>query len=682
MAPAAQALPMETGTVAEEPAPAPVETPTESQPIEAAPVETAEGTPAETVPTESAPSETTPVETAPAALQNTSLPVIDGDPVVGGTLSSTGGQWTGAGWLQYSWIIDGVSVQTAGHAVGKADVLNVVPSMAGKSVQLTVVASSEAHAPGTEVSAAAVTVRAAAFTGVSWSSAVTGRPAVGQELSLSSPQWDNSAGQGTLTYQWFRGTVAITSATTSRYTVTAADVGQKLWARITLSAPGFTSVELTSAHVTGVTANFVTAPVPTVSGTARVGQVQTANAGTWVPGGAVLSYQWYRGTAAITGAVGRTYTTSAADYGKALKVRVRATKAGFVTLDRFSAARTIAAGTIVATKSLAVVGTHRYGHTVKVSQGWPAGTTIRYQWYRNGIAIKGGTGYALYFNTSYIGTRVNVKVTVSKPGYATRSVTTGAVTVGKALITLKTAPRITGGTTLGSLLTASPGTYSPAPSAYAYQWYRNGAAITGARYRTYRLTAADNGKSITVRVSASLIYSDTRVTMSPAFKLPVWAVTVLRGDGTYRVGTQIKPGLYKSTGGSFCYWARLSGFSGSLYDINANYLGSGVTYVQILPGDVGFESSGCGAWTTVPSTGARATTITKNGTYRVGIDILPGTYYAFGAGDSCYWATLSGFSGTLDEIYENYLGSGWTIVTIPSWAKGFEVYGCGTLTRG
>jgi hypothetical protein len=708
MAPAAQALPMETGTVTE-PAPAPADpapvdpapadpapvdpAPADPAPADPAPVDPAPADPApvdpapvdpapESVPAEVTPEETVPAEVAPAAPENISLPAIEGDPVVGGTLTSTGGQWNGAGWIQYSWIIDGVPVQTAGHGVGEADVLNIVPSMAGKSVQLTVVASSEAQAPGTEVSAAAVTVRPAAFTGVAWSNAVTGRPAVGQVLSLNAPEWDGSATQGAVTYQWFRGTLAIGSATTSRYTVTSADVGQKLWAKVTLSAPGFTSVERSSVQVTGVTATFVTAPVPTVSGTARVGQVQTANAGTWAPGGAALSYQWYRGTAAIAGAVGRTYTTSAADYSKALKVRVRATKPGFVTVDRFSAARTIAAGTIVATKPLSVVGTHRYGNTVKVSQGWPAGTTIRYQWYRNGVAIRGGTGYALYFNPSYIGSRVNVKVTVSKPGYATRSVTTGAVTVGRALITLKTAPRITGATSLGSTLTANVGTYSPAPSAYAYQWYRNGAAISGARYRTYRLTAADNGRSITVRVSASLIYSDTRVTMSPALKLPVWAVTVLRGDGTYRVGTQIKPGLYKSTGGSFCYWARLSGFSGSLGDIKANYLGSGVTYVQILPGDVGFESSGCGAWTTVPSTGARATSITKDGTYRVGIDILPGDYYGYGSGDTCYMALLTGFGGTLGDIYDNYFGPAWVEVTIPSWAKGFEVHGCGTLTRG
>lgn len=779
MAPAAQALPMDTGTVTE-PAPAPVETPTESQPtesqpIEAAPVETTEGTPAGTAPTESAPSETTPaetapVETAPAAPQNTSLPVVDGDPVVDGTLSSRGGQWTGAGWLQYSWIIDGVSVRTAGHAVGEADVLQILPSMVGKNIQLTVVASPDAQTPGTEVSAAPVTVRPATFTGVAWSNTVTGRPAVGQALSVSAPQGGN-ASQG-VTYQWFRGATAIALATTTRYTVTAADLGQKLWARVTLSAPGYTSLTLTSAQVIGVVGAFSTAPVPTISGTARVGQRQTALAGTWTPSGSALSYQWYRGTTAITGAVGQTYTTTAADYGKSIKVRVRATKAGYATLDRYSPARVIYAGTIVATRTLRVTGVHRYGQTLGIYQGWTPGVTMKYQWYRNGAAVRGGTGPALYLNSGYIGSRVNVKVTVSKAGYTTRSSTTAAVTVGKAVITVKSAPRISGGTSLGSILTANAGTYSPAPAAYAYQWYRNGAPISGAIYRTYRLTAADNGRSMTVRVSARLAYFDTRVTMSPALKLPVWAVTVLRGDGTYRVGTQIKPGLYKATGtGDGCYWERLSGFTGSFYDINENYFGSARTYVQILPGDVGFHSSGCGAWTTVPSTGARATSITKDGTYRVGIDILPGlymatgtgsscywerlggftgsldditdnhlgtantyveilpgdkgfatvrcggwtrisapattpftgakattitadgtyrvgidvlpgTYYGYGAGDSCYWATLSGLSGSFDDIIQNYFGSAWTIVTIPSWAMGFEVSGCGTLTRG
>lgn len=535
-----------------------------------------------------------------------------------------------------------------------------------------------------ETAATPVEVPPGTFAGVNWSNAVAGKPVVGQTLSLSTPTWSNTAVQSAaIGYQWYRGAGSITGATRPSYTLATADDAQKLWAKVTLSAPGFTSVVLTSAQVTGGKGRFATAPVPTVGGIAKVGHLQTANAEMWAPTGATLAYQWYRGTAAIVGAVSRTYTTTALDYGKALKVRVRATRSGYITLDRYSAARSIAAGTIAATKALTVIGTHRFEQTVKVSQGWTAGSTLRYQWYRNGVPVRGGTGYALYLNSGYIGARVNVKVTVSKAGYTTHSATTPTITVGKAVITLKSAPRITGATSLGSTLTANVGTYAPAPSAYAYQWYRNGAGISGARYRTYRLNAADNGRSITVRVSASRIYSDTRVAMSPALKIPVWPVTVLRGDGTYRVGTQIKPGLYKATGtGSGCYWEAVSGFSGSLSQVNANYFGTARTYAQILPGDVGFRSDGCGSWTTAPSTGAKSTRITTDGTYRVGIDILPGTYYGYGAGDSCYWATLNGFRDAFDDIIDNYFGAARTIVTIPAGTRALEVSGCGTLTRG
>ena len=160
MAPAAQALPMETGTITE-PAPAPADpaptapvdpAPTDPAPADPAPSDepSAEATPTETAPAEVTPAETLPAEVTPAAPANVALPLIEGDAVVGGTLRLRRNQWTGAGWLQYSWIIDGAPVQTAGHAVGEADVLNIVPSMAGKSVQLTVVASSDAQSPGTD----------------------------------------------------------------------------------------------------------------------------------------------------------------------------------------------------------------------------------------------------------------------------------------------------------------------------------------------------------------------------------------------------------------------------------------------------------------------------------------------------------------------------------------------------
>ena len=69
------------------------------------------------------------------------------------------------------------------------------------------------------------------------------------------------------------------------------------------------------------------------------------------------------------------------------------------------------------------------------------------------------------------------------------------------------------------------------------------------------------------------------------------------GDGIYRVGKDIKAGTYRTRGGNECYWARLSGFSGSLDEIKANENAVGPAIVTILRTDTGFETDRCGNWT-------------------------------------------------------------------------------------
>ncbi len=69
------------------------------------------------------------------------------------------------------------------------------------------------------------------------------------------------------------------------------------------------------------------------------------------------------------------------------------------------------------------------------------------------------------------------------------------------------------------------------------------------------------------------------------------------GDGVFIVGTDIDAGTYKSSGGSSCYYSRLSGFSGELEDIVSNDLTSASAIVTIDASDSGFKSSGCGTWT-------------------------------------------------------------------------------------
>ncbi|MFP7366319.1 hypothetical protein SFC07_11200 [Corynebacterium callunae] len=69
-----------------------------------------------------------------------------------------------------------------------------------------------------------------------------------------------------------------------------------------------------------------------------------------------------------------------------------------------------------------------------------------------------------------------------------------------------------------------------------------------------------------------------------------------------------------------------------------------------------------------------------NGTSLVGVDILPGTYRYDGSADSCYWARLSGFSGTTEDIIANGNPSGQAFVTIEATDKAFQSNRCGLWT--
>lgn len=65
-------------------------------------------------------------------------------------------------------------------------------------------------------------------------------------------------------------------------------------------------------------------------------------------------------------------------------------------------------------------------------------------------------------------------------------------------------PAITGTAEVGETLTSSTGTFTgDAVITYAYQWFAGGVAISGANASTYDLTAAELGKIITVRVTAT-----------------------------------------------------------------------------------------------------------------------------------------------------------------------------------
>ncbi|MCX4982682.1 hypothetical protein [Streptomyces sp. NBC_00572] len=244
---------------------------------------------------------------------------------------------------------------------------------------------------------------------------------------------------------------------------------------------------------------------PGISGTAVVGGKVTAKAGSWSLPVDSLAYQWRANGVAIAGATASTYTIPSTLQGKQLSLAVIARKAGHPTLTAVSGSVVVKGVAPKATKAPSVSGTVRVGSKVSAVVGtWsPAPTSYAYQWRANGVAISGATGSSYVPVASVLGKKLTVTVTAHRTGHLSGAATTAGYTVATGLAPkATTAPYVTGTVKVGRTLTLNRGAWTPAPTSYAYQWYANGRAISGATRGTFTPTKAQRGTRITVKVTA------------------------------------------------------------------------------------------------------------------------------------------------------------------------------------
>ncbi|SEC76909.1 hypothetical protein SAMN05428939_3231 [Streptomyces sp. TLI_105] len=244
---------------------------------------------------------------------------------------------------------------------------------------------------------------------------------------------------------------------------------------------------------------------PAVSGTAVVGGTVTAKPGSWSLPVDSLAYQWRANGVAVAGATGSTYALPSTLFGKQLSVAVTARKAGHPVVTAVSAAAVVKG---VAPKPATVPrisGTVRVGSKVTAVVGtWsPTPTSYAYQWRANGVAISGATSSSYVPAAAVLGKKLTVTVTALRTGHLSGAYTTAGYTVAVGLAPRATvAPYVTGTVRVGRTLSLNRGTWTPAPTSYAYQWYANGRAISGATRTTFTPTSAQRGLRITVRVTA------------------------------------------------------------------------------------------------------------------------------------------------------------------------------------
>ena len=255
-------------------------------------------------------------------------PTISGTLAVGSTLTAKPGTWGPAPvTLGYQWYRAGSKITGA-----TASTYKLTSSDQAKTLTVHVIGTKTGYARAETYSSPTTAIQGVL---TAPTPTISGTRAVGSKLTAVPGTWGPAP--VTLKYQWYRAGTAISGATASTYTLTTSDRAKTLTVHVTGSKSGYVTAVRGSAATAAILGKLTT-KTPTVSGTAKVGQTLKATAGTWGPSPVTLSYQWYRGSSAISGAKSSSYKLVTADKGATIKVRVTGTKSGYLTASTYSAA--------------------------------------------------------------------------------------------------------------------------------------------------------------------------------------------------------------------------------------------------------------------------------------------------------------------------------------------------------
>jgi hypothetical protein len=424
-------------------------------------------------------------------------PVITGQPAnqtvtVGQTATFTVTA-TGTGPLTYQWYKNGT-------AVGGANSASYTTPAAASTDSGSLFTVTVTNASGTVTSTAATLTVAVSSTTVNPDAPLIVTPPANQTVTAGQTATFSvtATGSATLTYQWYKGGVAIGGATSSIY-VTPATVSGDTGSIFTVSVSNaLGTVTSTPATLTVVTLAAPTITSPPVSQTVTAGQTATFNV--TATGTGPLTYQWYQGGVAVGGATSSTYTTPPTVSGESGSVfTVTVTNAGG-TVTSTPATLTVNSAPLIVTPP--ANQTVSVGQTATFSVSASGTAPLTYQWYKNGTAVGGATASSYTTPATVIGDSGSLfTVTVTN--------TAGTVTSAPATLTVNNAPTITNqpaNQTVNVGQTAVFSVTATGTGPLTYQWYKGGVAIGGATSSTYTTPAAvagDNGSTFTVTVTNS-----------------------------------------------------------------------------------------------------------------------------------------------------------------------------------
>jgi serine protease len=435
----------------------------------------------------------------------TAEPVVEGAYRVGETLTVNAGNWgPGPVSLSYQWLRDGAAISGAVKPT-----YQLVGADAGHSISIRVTGTKSGYTSSRVESDS----RTAGFLDQPSGSVriLENSATVGQKLTASATGF---ASNSALTYDWLVNHEVVHSGAT--WTPGLEFAGKSVTVRVLSRLEGYNDRTATSSSPVTLAAIHQAPGSVSRSGAIQVGQRISVSLAGWI-NNSQIAYKWSADGKPLVGVAGSSYVPSPAVAGKQLSVTVVSRAIGYTEASESLDLGRVAKGTQKAGK-VSVSGKAKVGSklSAKVS-GFQKGSKRSYSWLRNGQAIKGATKSSYKLTAKDAGRKVSVKVTSKASGYNNKVLASKAFKVAKG--TQKAGKvSVSGKAKVGSKLSAKVSGFQKGTKR-SYSWLRNGRAIRGATKASYKLTAKDADKKISVKVTSRASGYNDKVAKSPAKKI-------------------------------------------------------------------------------------------------------------------------------------------------------------------
>lgn len=448
-------------------------------------------------------------------MDNVARPTITGIVATNQTVTCLPGGWSEPiDTVAYSWRLDGTAISGA-----TSNKYRLAVSAAGRSLTCAVTATNADGVSGTATTAAA-TVQEKTYFANTAPPAITGTVQAGQTVTCSRGTWSRAV--DTVRFTWRLDGNAVSGVTTATYALPGSAAGKALTCVVrATSVDGATATATSPSPIVADPPPITVTQRPRIVGAVDAGETVTCNPGKWSQSVSTTTIRWRLGGVDIAGATKNTYLIPDTAIGSALSCSVNVTGALGQTGTATSDAVTVKdLPPMTSTAAPTITGTVQVGVAVTCTPGsWSlAISKTSFAWQIDGTAIAGATEAGLTIPASAAGKILTCAVTATAgSGQKGTASTAGRRVLQGPALTTPDVPTITGTATVGQTLRAQGPTYRPAATTVTYTWYRDNQVIAGATGATYRLVAADRGRTITVRsVGSASGYANSQLSKPSA----------------------------------------------------------------------------------------------------------------------------------------------------------------------